>query len=148
MVFYRFLCVVILKLFRKSTKSKQKQFCDHVPHIIVNPGKSSEISKQYHVRSWLTLRNCNSVWWTLSCTFYWKLYILQKIVHFTENCTFHRKLYILPKIDYIFNQKLEHWTKNCTFNQKLNILLKIVHLTKNWTFHQKFKKIKLTRPFW
>ena len=27
-------------------KSKQKQFCDHVSQIIVNPGKSSEI--QYH----------------------------------------------------------------------------------------------------
>ena len=64
---YWLLPVVILKLFCTSTKSKQKQFCDHVPHIIVNPGKSSEISKQYRVRSWLTYRNYNSVWWTLSC---------------------------------------------------------------------------------
>ena len=34
-------------------------------------GRSSDkdlpVSKLYHVRSWLTYRNYNSVWWTLSC---------------------------------------------------------------------------------
>ena len=35
----------------------------------------SEILKQYHVISWLTYRNYNSVWWTLSCivTFFDKM---------------------------------------------------------------------------
>jgi hypothetical protein len=54
----------------------------------VNPGKSSEILKQYHVISWLTYWNYNSVWWTLSCTtftfqnfwsnFFFLLFILAK----------------------------------------------------------------------
>ena len=35
----------------------------------VNRGKLSEILKQYHVISWLTYRNYNSVWRTLSCNF-------------------------------------------------------------------------------
>ena len=37
-----------------------------MPRIIVNPGKSSKILKQYHVILWLTYQNYNSVWWTLS----------------------------------------------------------------------------------
>ena len=56
-----FLPVPKIKLFCTSTKSKQKQFSDHVLQIIVNPDKPSEISKQYHVRSWLTHQNYNSV---------------------------------------------------------------------------------------
>jgi hypothetical protein len=55
--FYRLLRVAILKLWCKSTTSKQKQFCDHVPHIIINPGKLSRISKQYHISQQI----CNSV---------------------------------------------------------------------------------------
>ena len=90
--FYRLLRVAILKLWCKSTTSKQKQFCDHVPHIIINPGKLSRISKQYHIRQQI----CNSVWWILSC-------------HFTEKCAFYQKLYILPKI--------VHSIKNWLFNQ-------------------------------
>ena len=53
-----------------------------------------------------------------------KLYILLKIVHFTENW-----LHIQPKIEY--------FTKIGALNQKLYIKPKIVHLTKNWTFYWK-----------
>jgi hypothetical protein len=41
--------------------SKQKQFCERVLQIIVNPGKSSEINKQFHVKLWKTYQNNNSV---------------------------------------------------------------------------------------
>ena len=34
----------------KIQKSKQKQFSDRVVQIIVNPGKSSEVNKQFHVK--------------------------------------------------------------------------------------------------
>ena len=33
---------------------------------LVNPGKSSEINKQFHVKLWKTYRDNNSVWWRLS----------------------------------------------------------------------------------
>ena len=35
--------------------------------LTVNPGKLSEILKQYPVISWLTYQNYNSVWWMFSC---------------------------------------------------------------------------------
>ena len=62
MVFYQFLHVVILKLFCTDMKIKTKTI---LWSCATNPGKSSEILKQYHVKSWLTYRNNNCL--TLSC---------------------------------------------------------------------------------
>ena len=49
--FYTFLRVVILKLFCTDVKMKTKAI---LWSFAVNPGKLSEILKQYHVISWLT----------------------------------------------------------------------------------------------
>ena len=52
MFFYPFLRVLVccdLKIVLNwYEKNKPKQFCDHVQQIILNPGKSLEILKQYH----------------------------------------------------------------------------------------------------
>jgi hypothetical protein len=41
-------CLIIT--LNEIPKSKQKQFSERVVQIIVNPGKSSEINKQFHVK--------------------------------------------------------------------------------------------------
>ena len=106
---YRLLPVVILKLFCTSTKSKQKQFCDHVLHIIVNPGKSSKTSKQCHVRSWLTYRNHNSVWWTLSCI----VMNVAKSLNAKSRCYF-RKTFTQFRKDYYKKWIWKDFHKNLT----------------------------------
>ena len=64
---YKKLHVVILKLFCTDMKIKTKTI---LWSCAVNRGKLSETLKQYHVIStWLTYRNYNSVWRTLSCNF-------------------------------------------------------------------------------
>jgi hypothetical protein len=50
MVFSLFLPVLACCDHKIVQTSKQKQFSDRVAQIIVNPGKSSEINKQFHVK--------------------------------------------------------------------------------------------------
>ena len=49
-LFSQFLFVVIIKVLCTDMKSKQTQFSDYVSQILENPGKSSEINYQIHVK--------------------------------------------------------------------------------------------------
>ena len=52
---------IALKIVLPNKCQNKNNFVGIFLQIIVNLGKSSEVNKQYHVKSWKTYRNNNSV---------------------------------------------------------------------------------------
>ena len=148
--FYLFLRVANIRCCAHQKSSKQKQFCVHVQQIIVNPGKLLEIPRQYHVISWLTYWNYNSVWCSLSCKikFHTLISKVGQRIHFVCNIFKQKWYFIVQKLKYFFwifsatgtseewqpTIKRWEWSVNTSHLKVVQIIIKKARKKKNLLF--------------